>query len=329
MRLITFSDSDRPRWGILLGGTAVDLPAAQRVLGRDLVALPGTLLDLLCADEKVWDAARRVADAVAGVLDAGSGSSGCLAERLPPAAFPVEGVRLLPPVPCPPAFLDFYAFEEHVRNARARRGLDVPPEWYRLPAYYTGNHSSLIGHEETVVFPAGEERMDFELELGVILRCGGRRLSEAEAATCIAGYTIVNDWSARSLQREAMAVGLGPAPGKDFATSVGPALVTPDELPANRFPAPGHPALTMVARVNGAEWSRGNSATAHYTFPQLIAFASRCRELHPGDLIASGTVGGGCGLEQDRFLSVGDRVELEVEGIGVLANVVAQEVQEE
>jgi fumarylacetoacetate (FAA) hydrolase len=329
MRLITFTDGGPPRLGLLMGAAAVDLPAAQRALGIGGPPLPGALLDLLSAGDEAWETARRVAAALEeGLTGAAKVSvplfsvSPCLRGEAFPAFSPAGDVRLLPPVPFPGAFLDFYAFEEHVRNARARRGLDVPPEWYRLPAYYNGNARSLVGHGETVIFPPGETRMDYELELGVILRRGGRHLTEAAAAACIAGYTIVNDWSARALQREAMAVGLGPSPGKDFATSVGPALVTPDELPAGGFAAPGHPALSMAARINDVEWSRGNSGAAHYTFPQMIAFASRCRALAPGDLIGSGTVGTGCGLEQDRFLAEGDRVELEVEGIGTLVNTV-------
>jgi fumarylacetoacetate (FAA) hydrolase len=268
------------------------------------------MLGFLRDGDAAWEAARRVSDRIA---------AGHREE------FEPEGqVAFLPPVPDPPSFLDFYAFEEHVRNARARRGLEVPPEWYRYPAYYNSNAHSLLGDDATVEFPAGESKMDFELELGVFLRRGGRDLTEQEAANAIAGYTIVNDWSARALQREVMAIGLGPAPAKDFGTSVGPALVTPDEIPASRWAAPGHPALAMVARVTGEEWSRGNSGDAHFTFPQMIAFASRFRTLYPGDLIGSGTVGTGCGLEQDRYLKVGDRVELHVEELDRLTGFVAQ-----
>jgi fumarylacetoacetate (FAA) hydrolase len=320
MRLVTFELEGLTRLGLLIGEHVVDLLQAKRTLDRGEAPLPDSLLGLLNGSDGVWNLAHQVSTAVHATLSVSGSVSPCLRGE----TFPIGAVRLMPPVPSPGSFLDFYAFEEHVRNARARRGLEVPPEWYRLPAYYNGNANSLVGDGDTIPFPAGETRMDFELELGVILRRGGRNLTEAEAAEAIAGYTIVNDWSARALQREAMAVGLGPSPGKDFATSVGPALVTPDELPAHAKAASGHPSLTMVARVNGEEWSRGNSGSAHYTFPQMIAFASRCRTLYPGDLIASGTVGTGCGLEQDRFLAVGDRVELEIEGLGTLTGIVAQ-----
>lgn len=315
MRLVSFKTRDRAsgglqeRWGLQVGPAVYDLTDARPEGGGS--AFPTTLLEFLEAGDAAWDRARRVADRIASGED----------DR-----FVAQGpVRYLPPVIGPPSFLDFYAFEEHVRNARARRGLEVPPEWYQIPAYYNSNPHTLLGDEETVRFPAGETRMDYELEIGVILRRGGRHLSEAEAVACIAGYTIVNDWSARALQREVMAIGLGPAPGKDFGTGVGPWLVTPEEIPADRWAAPGHPALAMVARVSGEEWSRGNSGSAHFTFPQMIAFASRYRDLYPGDLIGSGTVGTGCGLEQDRFLRVGDRVDLEVESLGRLTGFVAQE----
>jgi len=302
---------ERETWGIRVGPHVYGM--ADRAPDPGAPPFPATLLEFFQAGDEAWERGRRVADEIT------SGRSGVFV--------PEDAVQLLPPVPRPPSFLDFYAFEEHVRNARARRGLEVPPEWYRYPAYYNSNPHALLGDGQTAYFPAGETKMDYELELGVILRRGGRHLTEQEAVDCIAGYTIVNDWSARALQREVMAIGLGPSPAKDFATSVGPILLTPDEIPPDRWAAPGHPALEMVARVNGEEWSRGNSSAAHFTFPQMIAFASRFRELYPGDLIGSGTVGTGCGLEQDRFLNAGDRVELEVEAIGRLTGIAAQETR--
>jgi fumarylacetoacetate (FAA) hydrolase len=311
MRLLTYLNPRHgPRLGALIGRRAIDLAEAQPALAPDRPPLPDSLLGLLEAGDTAWETARRVVTAAD--------------DRDGPSWVQPVGAAW-PPVPNAPSFLDFYAFEEHVRNARARRGLEVPPEWYRYPAYYNSNPHEILGDMGVVSFPAGETKMDYELELGVILRRGGRHLTEAEAADAIAGYTIVNDWSASALQREVMAIGLGPAPAKDFGTSVGPILLTPDEIPADRYAAPGHPALTMAARVNGEEWSRGNSGDAHFTFPQMIAFASRFRTLLPGDLIGSGTVGTGCGLEQDRFLAVGDRVELEVEFIGTLRGTVGRE----
>lgn len=232
--------------------------------------------------------------------------------------FALADVALGPPVLRPRALLDFYTFEQHVKTCRAKRGLEVPSEWYAQPVYYNSNPSALYGHGQRVLFPSQEDRLDYELELACVLGRAGRNVREEEAERIIAGYTILNDWSARSLQRQVMAVGLGPAPGKDHASSLGPMLVTPDELPDVRE-------LGMRAYVNGQLWSEGRSGASHYTFGQMIAFASRSRTLFPGDVVGSGTVGTGCGLEQDRFLQPGDRVRLEIDGIGALENEVGYE----
>ncbi len=222
-------------------------------------------------------------------------------------------VFMAPPVLRPRAFLDFYTFEQHVKTCRAKRGLEVVPEWYRVPAYYNSNTSALFGHGQRVPFPAEEDRLDFELELACIIGQTCRNVPEAEADAVIAGYTILNDWSARSLQMEVMKIGLGPARGKDHASSLGPCLVTRDEVPDVRD-------LAMRAYVNDTLWSEGNSGSSHYTFAEMIGYASRTRTLYPGDVLGSGTVGGGCGLEQDRFLSPGNRVRLEIDDLGEIEN---------
>jgi fumarylacetoacetate (FAA) hydrolase len=213
-------------------------------------------------------------------------------------------VRLLAPVPQPPSVRDFYAFEQHVKTARATRGLEVPPEWYGRPVFYFSNPAAMLGPEDTVRFPPESSAWDYELEVAAIVGAEGR----------IAGFTILNDWSARDLQRAEMTVGLGPAKGKDFATSLGPVLVTREEL--------GDLRLEMVARVNGEERSRGNLGDIHWPWDELAAHAAENTRLLPGDVLGSGTVGSGCILEHGdgRWLRSGDQVELEVEGIGVLRN---------
>jgi len=231
---------------------------------------------------------------------------------------PLADLFLAPPVLRPRALLDFYTFEQHVQTCRAKRGLPGVPEWYEVPAYYNSNASALYGHGQRVPFPGEEDRLDYELELACVIGKRCRNVGADEANDVIAGYTILNDWSARSLQAKVMKIGLGPARGKDHASSLGPCLVTTESIPDARD-------LFMRAYVNDQLWSEGNSGSSHYTFAQMIEFASRARTLYPGDVLGSGTVGTGCGLEQDRFLRPGDRVRLEIDGLGVLENEVYYE----
>ena len=207
---------------------------------------------------------------------------------------------------------DFIAFEQHIKTVRNQRGGEIPEVWYRMPVYYKGNYRSLLGHDQQLTWPRYSEKMDYELELACIVGKEGIDLTEEEAAGHIGGYAVMNDWSARDIQFDEMAVGLGPAKGKDFGTSVGPWVVTPDEFnPAD---------ARMTARINGELWSDGNIGQIHWSFPRMIAHVSMDERVYPGDILGSGTVGGGCGLELDRWLQPGDVVELEVEGIGVLRN---------
>lgn len=234
------------------------------------------------------------------------------------------------PTPVPefiPSFRDFYAFEDHVRNARRNRGREMMPEWYEGPVFYFSNTAGIVGHDAPIRKPADTDELDYELEWAVIIARDGGDIAVADADEYIAGYTILNDWSARDLQRREMRVGLGPAKGKDFATSIGPVLVSPDELEPHVLPDRTRGArhsLVMTAKVNGVETSRGNAGMMRWTFAELIAHASRNTALRKGDLIGSGTVGTGCILErppgEQQWLQIGDVVELEVEGIGVLRN---------
>jgi 2-keto-4-pentenoate hydratase/2-oxohepta-3-ene-1,7-dioic acid hydratase in catechol pathway len=228
-------------------------------------------------------------------------------------------VRFLAPLPNPPSLRDFIAFEEHIAATSKKRGQPIPPEWYKAPVYYKGNHRTIIGPDEDLRWPLETTKLDYELELACVIGRQGRDVPEREAAAYIAGYTIMNDFSARDVQFQEMACRLGPAKGKDFATAIGPCLVTPDEISDLN-------SLVMVARINGEVWSEGRFGTIHWSFPQMIAHVSRGESIYPGDLFGSGTVGGGCGLEMDRYLKPGDVVELEIQPIGVLRNrVVKQE----
>lgn len=229
-------------------------------------------------------------------------------------------VRLLSPLPNPASVRDFYAFEAHVKTGFEKRGEPVPQEWYEIPVYYKSGHHNIIGTGEDVLWPSFTERFDYELELAAIIGREGRNISAADARRYIAGFTIMNDFSARDIQRKEMKVRLGPAKGKDWCTALGPVLVTSDEIgdPYN---------LEMTARVNGEEWSRGNSKSIFHTFEAMIEFLSQDDTILPGDVIGSGTVGKGCGLELDRWLQPEDQIELEIEKIGTLRNKVKKQAK--
>ncbi len=226
-----------------------------------------------------------------------------------------------PPILKPPTFRDFYAFEHHVGTMWKRRDMEIPEAWYRLPIFYFGNVSEIRGPGDPVWAPRGSQELDYELEVAALIDTPVRDLDAARGEEAIGGYTILNDWSARDLQREETTVRLGPAKGKDFATSIGPWLVTPDEL-ADARTGTGYD-VAMTATVNGDELSRGTWSSAHFSFGQMIERASADVWLRPGDLIGSGTVGTGCLLEikderLGRYLEPGDTVRLAIERLGEL-----------
>ena len=226
-----------------------------------------------------------------------------------------------PPVLRPTSLRDFYAFEGHVRTAWERRGQPVPEAWYRLPVFYFSNVSEIRGPNDPVWAPDGSTELDYELEVAALIDTPARDLPAERAEEAIGGYTILNDWSARDLQREETTVRLGPAKGKDFASSIGPWLVTPDELADSRA-GKGY-ALTMTATVNGTDTSGGSWADIHFSFGEMVARASADARLRPGDLIGSGTVGTGCLLEVKdatlgRYLEPGDAVVLSIDRLGEL-----------
>ena len=233
------------------------------------------------------------------------------------------------PLPLPPirSIRDFYAFEQHVKTCRAQRGLGMVNQWYEIPVFYFSNPASVIGNGDAVYAPKNSVELDFELEVAAVIGCEvSDLLSDDSAMECVAGFTIYNDWSARDLQRNEMAVGLGPSKGKDFANALGPWLIPFAEL-KDRYQN-GRLDLNMSASINGKTVSRGNASSMYWTWPQLLAHASRDTKLLPGDVIGSGTVGTGCILELTPaavggWLKAGDVVQLEIERLGILENRVA------
>ncbi|HMA33804.1 MAG TPA: fumarylacetoacetate hydrolase family protein [Chloroflexia bacterium] len=324
MKLVTYATEDQKQGVGLVtpGGQIVDLGRAldwaTPAAGADPGPRPGSVIALLQAGPALLARVRGVADRLVAqdeVTLAGLSLPG--------------GTRLLAPLPRPNNVRDFYAFEQHVKTARALRGAEMIPEWYQIPVFYFSNPDAIYGPDAPVPVPQETAELDYELELACVIGQAGRDIPAEQAEAFIAGYMVMNDWSARDVQRLEMKMNLGPAKGKDFATSLGPWLVTPDELADTRLGqgADTRYRLEMVARVNGKEYSRGNAASITHTFAQMIAFASRDVWLQPGDVIGSGTVGTGCILELrpetvGGWLQPGDVVEMEIERLGILRNTV-------
>ncbi len=227
--------------------------------------------------------------------------------------FELQGVRLLPPLPRPNSLRDFLVFEKHMRRSYDAAGLKPPKEWYEMPIHYKGNPDSILGPDEDLIWPSYTEKLDYELEMACIIGRKGRDIRREEADAYILGFSCLNDFSARDIQMREMKCRLGPAKGKDFGTALGPWIVTRDEVGDYRN-------LRMVARVNGEVWSEGSSRDMYHDWARIVEHASMGETLHPGDVLGSGTVGLGCGLELDRWLKPGDIVELEIEKVGVLRN---------
>jgi fumarylacetoacetate (FAA) hydrolase len=264
---------------------------------------------------------------------------------VPEDGLDIESVDLLAPVPFPSSCRDGYAFRQHVATARRNRNAQMIPEFDQYPVFYFTNHHSVVGPGDISCMPDHFEKLDFELEVAIVISKHGRNIKAEEADAYIAGMMIMNDVSARTLQMEEMLLNLGPAKGKDFATATGPYLVTLDELEPFVIPAkPGHTGknwnLRMQCRVNGVQVSDGNLGDMDWTFAELIERASYGADLYPGDIIGSGTVGTGCFLElngtgkinnpayQEQWLKEGDVVELEVDQLGILKNTFVREESE-
>ena len=300
-------------------GRIVDLAAALRyqlldeglapeaALRVSSALIPADMVGVIEGGARALDAAREALDWASRHASAAAGVT------VSPAA---AGVRMLAPIPRPPMLRDFMGFEQHLLNIFPKLGREIPPEWYRLPVYYKGNPGSVATHGDDVPIPSyGGEALDIEFELAFVIGRGGADIPEACAREHIFGLMIYNDFSERTIQAREMSVGLGPAKGKDFrrAHVLGPALVTLDEIPDIYD-------LRMTARVNGETWCDSNSKTIHWTFEQMIAHVSKDEELRPGEVLGSGTVGGGSGAERGTLLRRGDVVELEVERLGTLRN---------
>ncbi len=251
-------------------------------------------------------------------------------------------LTLLSPVPQPTSCRDAYAFRQHVASARRNRKVDMIPEFDQYPIFYLTNHLSVQGPGKIYCMPDHFEKLDFELEVAIVISKPCRNVKAADADEYIAGLMVMNDMSARTLQMEEMKLNLGPAKGKDFATAVGPYLVTLKELEEFEVPCPeGHTGkawnLPMTCKVNGIQVSAGNLADMSWTFAEIIERASYGCTLHPGDIIGSGTVGTGCFLElngtgkfdnpdyEEQWLQAGDEVEMEIKGLGILKNTIEKE----
>jgi 2-keto-4-pentenoate hydratase/2-oxohepta-3-ene-1,7-dioic acid hydratase in catechol pathway len=319
MRLVTYDHGGCAWLGGLLPGTGevLDLVAAAELLGRDASAFE-SMQGLIESGPRAWDDAR-------GVIEQAPG------EAVRPDA------RLLAPLPTPVRLRDCSLFLEHMEKALAKMAsalaqeepdpeaayatlmatgrYDLKPIFKQQILYYNADHLAVSGPGDDIAWPAASTWMDFELEWACVIGTPGRGVQRGDAASHIFGYTIFNDWSARDLQLPVMEGMLGPGEGKDFedGNGLGPCIVTPDE-----FPDPY--ALTMTARVNGQEWTRGTTGSMHHRFEDAIVQFSRAETLRAGEVIGSGTVLGGCGFELGRRLAEGDVVELEIEGIGVLRN---------
>jgi 2-keto-4-pentenoate hydratase/2-oxohepta-3-ene-1,7-dioic acid hydratase in catechol pathway len=310
MRLVTYrratGEGIEQRTGAELDGDILDLAAADAARGGS--GVPTDMLELLRGGEKTMEAARA---ALQFAADDG-------AEELEgrPVRLAAADVQLCAPLPRPNSLRDYMLVEEHVKGGVERGFIDkIPDAWYEIPAYWKGNPDEIYGPDDTIPWPVYTDMMDYELEIAAVIGSPGRRISADDAGRHIAGYTIFNDWSARDIQKREMSIGIGVSNSKDFATSIGPCIATPDEFPRDT--------AQLETRIDGEVWSTGTLGAMQFSFEQMIEWTSQEQTLQPGDLLGSGTVGKGCGLELDRFLTEGCTVEIYAEGIGTLRNVVS------
>ncbi len=320
MKLVSFlSARGEERVGLYVDGATFDLADTGVGLG---LKIPSTMAALLNAGASAFEAARQV-------------ESACHKRKI---SATTTGTKPLAPVPHPTSCRDGYAFRQHVATARRNRGAEMIAEFDQFPVFYFTNHQSIMGEGDIVVESDHLQKLDFELEAAIVIGKPGKNIQSGEADSHIAGFMVMNDLSARVLQMEEMLLSLGPAKGKDFATVVGPWLVTPDELESYRIGTPFGSSydLRMAAFHNGKQISEGTLKDMNWTFAELIERASYGVQLNPGDIIGSGTVGTGCYLELNGtkaleakargesftpvWLEAGDTIELEITALGRLKN---------
>ena len=300
MRLLSYDTGNGPRCGVIQGDDIVDVSALVGISGHPL-------RDVRALLEQGNNPIDRVSEA--------------LAKDAPASRVPLAGTQLRSPVIQPPTVRDFIVYEEHASNQGTREPNEA---WYRMPVFYFSNPLCVYGPDAIVPHPSASSQFDYELEIGIVIGKEGADIAADDAMDYIAGFTLFNDWSARDLQVDEMAFGLGPAKGKDTASSIGPWLVTKDEMAP--YLNDGHLHLKCEVKVNGDLWMKnGEAQNGYFTFADMVERASKDSRIVPGDVIGSGTVGGGSireairkGFEKARFLQPGDVVEHEVEGIGVL-----------
>ncbi|OKS84996.1 fumarylacetoacetate hydrolase family protein [Mucilaginibacter polytrichastri] len=319
MKLVSYKTEDREHLGIFVNGHIYNLHSCDKLI-------PDNMNAFLQEGDELMEHAQRVHQSISnGKLDA--------REEL--------FFELMAPVPHPASCRDGYAFRQHVETARRNRKVPMIPEFDQYPVFYFTNHNAIQGPGEIACMPDHFDKLDFELEVAIVINKKGRNIKAAEADSYIAGYMIMNDMSARTLQMDEMLLNLGPAKGKDFSTVIGPWLVTVDELEPYKVAAqPGHTGnaynLQMNCRVNGNQVSAGNFADMNWTFAEIIERCSYGCDILPGDVIGSGTVGTGCFLELNgtgllndpnypvQWLQSGDLIEMDVTGLGMLGNVITK-----
>jgi 2-keto-4-pentenoate hydratase/2-oxohepta-3-ene-1,7-dioic acid hydratase in catechol pathway len=316
MRLVTFTHPDtgtRPRVGVLHEESVVDPYAALYAVyggGRDAATraaleAPRDMVGVFAANAIGSGALARAVEAGAASLTSGDGLAGPDSEA---AVVAQADIRLQAPVPRPPRIRDYLTYEAHATGA----GRTVPPAFDQMPICYKCNCDTIIGPEDEILWPAYSDQLDYELEVGFFVGRAGRNFSVAEAKGAIAGITIFNDVSARDIQLAEMSLGIGPSKGKDFCTVMGPCVTTMDEI--------DEWAIELEAKINGETWSKGTTAHRKYSFAEVLAWASYCEDVQPGEFCAVGTVGGGCGFELNKWIKSGDVVELSSPQIGTLRN---------